>query len=115
MNGINRRPARYGSASHSRPRNAAAAIAARRGDIGRTVISVRAVRPVVSRSISVIIGSGRGADDGATDQSARYGGAEVPLGVGGSRSAHGRNGQGGDGSKCHQSFPHGFTFLIGQV
>jgi hypothetical protein len=32
--------------------------------------------------------------------------------MGGSRN--GRNSQRGDGSECHQSFPHGFTFLIEQ-
>lgn len=69
------------------PDAAAAAIVAGRGDIGRTaVIAWRGC--VIARSISIIIRGGRGADDGTTDQSARYSGAKVPLCVGGSRSRH---------------------------
>jgi hypothetical protein len=32
--------------------------------------------------------------------------------MGGRWRRDGRNGQGGDGSECHQFFPHGVTFLI---
>src|SRR5579859_227079 len=68
---------------------------------------------IVARSISIRsirAGCDRAANDGAADQPAGDGRADTALGMGWRYCS--RNGQRGDGSQCHQSLPHGITFLI---
>src|SRR6266404_5514197 len=86
-------------------------------DIGRTAVIAVARSIIIAGPISIIARAGkRAANDGAADQSGSDAGGNPPAtGFGGLGQRHGRYGEGGDGSECHQFLLHDVTFLsIGQ-
>src|SRR5450631_401872 len=82
------------------------------GDIGRTAIAVAG--SIVAGAVIAVGRGKRAADDGAADHAGSKTGAKTPLRMSRRGCRDGRNGQAGDGSECHQCFPHGFTFLFEQ-
>src|SRR5439155_20503979 len=77
-------------------------------DIGRAAAIIAVTGSIVAGPISIIARTGKRATyDGPADQSGSdAGGNPAAAGFGGLGQRHGRNGEGGDGSECHQFLLH---------